>query len=58
MGMMDDMLEKAGVDEQSEELAELSQVGRQSLRGKMDQTSENISLQLQICTFTTHLHLI
>lgn len=29
MGMMDDMLEKAGVDEQSEELAELSQVGRQ-----------------------------
>lgn len=30
MRMMDDMLEKAGVDQQSQELTELSQVDRQT----------------------------
>lgn len=30
--MMDDMLKKAGVDQQSEELTELSQVGRRTSR--------------------------
>lgn len=32
MRMMDDMLEEAGVDQQKEELTELSQVSRQSRR--------------------------
>nr|XP_014267463.1 axonemal dynein light chain domain-containing protein 1 [Maylandia zebra] len=42
MGMMDDMLEKAGVDEQSEELAELSQLEGLLELVKVEQNIYNI----------------